>query len=137
MADHAGLGGYLRQCRETRGLSLDDLSQVTRIAPRYLHALEGDGLAVLPAPVFVRRYIRAYCATVAEPATRALRLYETARAAAVPAPPPPVAPPALSRRAALPALIAVAGLLVLGGALYLALSSPAAGSGSGAPEASP
>jgi cytoskeleton protein RodZ len=138
MLDHAGLGAHLRQCRKSRGLSLEDVSETTRIALRHLRALEEERLLSLPAPVFVRGYIRAYCSSVGEPATQALCLYERARVAATPPPPPPApAPePVLARRSAWSALIVMVGLLVLGGALYLIASPHGAGSEPAAPEAS-
>jgi cytoskeletal protein RodZ len=123
MTDGATLGLLLRGARETRGLSVDDLSSATRIKPRHLHALEEERLGDLPAPVFVRGFIRAYCASVGAPPSEPLRLYEervgAARAAAAAASPPP-ARAARDWRAGpvVPALLAV-GLLLVGGALYL------------------
>ena len=57
----ASLGSYLRELREDRGLSLEDLCRATRVAPRYLEALEGDDLGALPGHVFARGFLRAYC----------------------------------------------------------------------------
>jgi len=115
------LGAHLRRCREARGLTVEALA---RVRERYLLALEEDRLDALPAPVFVRGYIRAYCASVSEPPAHPLGLYEAGwRRARPPAPPAPPPRPVLARRAALPALIA-AGLLLLGGALYLFANPP-------------
>lgn len=86
MQESAGLGALLRECREARGVLLDDLSRATRIVPRQLLALEEDRLRDLPAPVFVRGFIRSYCAALAEPPERALTLYEAWVAAVEPAP---------------------------------------------------
>src|SRR5262249_57323755 len=76
MQDGPRLGALLRKCRESKGASLDDLSRATRIARRYLVAIEEDRLRDLPAPVFVRGFLRSYCASVAEPPERVLALYE-------------------------------------------------------------
>ena len=45
------LGQYLRQLREERGFSLEQLAQATRINPTYLRALENDEPSLLPSAV--------------------------------------------------------------------------------------
>lgn len=54
-------GEYLKREREIRGINLKDISRVTKISLRMLKAMEEDDHTVLPAPVFVRGFIRAYC----------------------------------------------------------------------------
>jgi transcriptional regulator with XRE-family HTH domain len=54
------LGTILRESRQARGLTIDDVAQVTRIRPRYLEALEGERYDVLPTPVHVRGFLRNY-----------------------------------------------------------------------------
>lgn len=66
------VGAYLRELRERRGISLDEVSRLTRVPSRYLEALEASRLAELPAPVFVRGFIRAYCQALGEPPEHAL-----------------------------------------------------------------
>ncbi len=56
------LGALLRGMRESRGVSLDDMARATRVGRSHLEALEAEALADLPAPVFVKGFIRAYCA---------------------------------------------------------------------------
>jgi cytoskeletal protein RodZ len=56
----AAVGRILSQARASRGLSLDDVERDTRIAKRYLQALERDEFNVLPAPVYCRAFIRTY-----------------------------------------------------------------------------
>jgi len=72
------LGIRLRELRAAKGVSLDDIARSTRVGRRHLEALETDTWAELPAPVFVKGFIRAYCdfldASPAEP----LRLYQEA-----------------------------------------------------------
>ena len=58
------LGAYLRQYRERAGLSADEVSAGSRIVPRLIDALEADQQEALPAPVYVRGFIRAYCEQV-------------------------------------------------------------------------
>jgi hypothetical protein len=51
-------GALVRRLREGKGLSLDDVASATRIAKRYLEAIEADEYARLPAATFVRGYLR-------------------------------------------------------------------------------
>jgi cytoskeleton protein RodZ len=72
----APVGAYLRELRVKRGLSIDELSRVTRVAPRYLDALENDAFGSLPAPVFTRGFIRAYCQAVGASPEEVLARYD-------------------------------------------------------------
>ena len=56
----AGIGEALRSTREHRGLSIDQVAQDTRISPRFLEALEAEQFHELPAPVYVRGFLRSY-----------------------------------------------------------------------------
>ena len=56
----AELGQQLRAAREARGLGIDDVAQGTRIRPAYVRALEEERFADLPAPVYVRGFLRNY-----------------------------------------------------------------------------
>ncbi len=56
----AGIGEALRSTRERRGLSIAEVAQDTRISPRFLEALESEQFDELPAPVYVRGFIRSY-----------------------------------------------------------------------------
>lgn len=58
----AGIGDALRSTRERRGLSIAEVAQDTRISPRFLEALEAEQFDELPAPVYVRGFIRSYAA---------------------------------------------------------------------------
>jgi len=58
------LGLTLRQARETRGLTVDALAQRTRIAPKFLTAIERNALNELPGGLFARGYLRAYAGEV-------------------------------------------------------------------------
>jgi cytoskeletal protein RodZ len=72
------LGSYLQGLRLARGVSLQEMARSTRVAPRYLEALEGDRWALLPAPAFTRGFIRAYCQRLGESPDDALACYATA-----------------------------------------------------------
>src|SRR5262245_16191870 len=84
----SALGTYLSHLREERGLSIEEMARATRVAPRYLEALEREDLGVLPAAVFTRGYIRAYCQALDVPADEALSRYSRTAgpSAAMPAP---------------------------------------------------
>src|SRR5213596_2866018 len=132
MSGTTSLGTYLRDLRARRGLSLDELARLTRVASRYIDALEADTFGALPAPVFTRGYIRAYCQALHEPVEEALALYhsQSVRTPSVPtqpvkvaAPPPSAETEARSRSTVLVSFIL---LVVLGLALFgvtLALQS--------------
>jgi cytoskeletal protein RodZ len=52
-------GEHLKREREMRGVSLEEISAATRIAPRFLVALENEQWDQLPGGVFNRGFIRA------------------------------------------------------------------------------
>ena len=121
----AAVGAFLRELRVKRGLSLEELSRVTRIARPHLEALENDAFASLPAPVFTRGFIRAYCQTVGVAPDDALARYDgrevregavatPARTTAVPAASPAEGEP--RTRSAI--LVSFVLLVVLGVALF-------------------
>ena len=117
------VGAYLREIRERQGISIDEIARSTRVLHHYLEVLENDDLASLPAPVFAKGFIRAYCQALGIPADEPIRLYEqrasqirpkaaervverapqraperpaeriTERVIVAPAPPPPPPPP--------------------------------------------
>ena len=72
----AAVGAFLRELRVKRGLSLEELARVTRVARPYLEALENDAFTSLPAPVFTRGFIRAYCQAVGVPPEDALTRFD-------------------------------------------------------------
>jgi len=72
----SSIGAYLRGLREQHGMSVDELSRATRVLHHYLEALEADNMSGLPAPVFTKGFIRAYCQAVGVPPDEALRLYD-------------------------------------------------------------
>ena len=53
-------GDKFRKARETKELSLDDVSNVTKIGTRMLQAIEEENFEQLPGGVFNRGFIRAY-----------------------------------------------------------------------------
>jgi len=59
-----GIGAKLRQERVGKGLAIDDISRDTRIAPRFLEAIETDDYSALPSLVFTRNFVRQYALTL-------------------------------------------------------------------------
>jgi cytoskeleton protein RodZ len=69
------LGTYLRELRSAKDVSLDEVTRATRVGRAHLEALEAEDLASLPAPVFVKGFIRAYCEFLQADAGEALARY--------------------------------------------------------------
>jgi cytoskeletal protein RodZ len=63
-SDGASLGALLRRARTDRGLTLEQISNETRIPRRHLEALEHDNFAVVPPGFYRRAEIRAYARAV-------------------------------------------------------------------------
>lgn len=97
MSAESSLGTFLRQGRERSGLSVDAISSASRIVPHLVRALEADHHDALPAPVYVRGFVRAYCEQVGVDVEEALRRYEE-RVAPMPAPSLRPLPPAPAPR---------------------------------------
>jgi cytoskeletal protein RodZ len=57
-------GEDLRRERELRGVSLREISDNTKITKRFLEALEGDRVDVLPGGLFPRSFVRQYASYV-------------------------------------------------------------------------
>mgnify|MGYP001193230813 CR=1 FL=1 len=54
------LGHILREARETKGFSLEDVQEEIRINAKYLKSLEDGDYSALPTPVHVRGFLRNY-----------------------------------------------------------------------------
>lgn len=54
------IGVTLRSARIQRGLSIEQVAQDTRISARFIEALEDEAFDELPAPVYVRGFLRSY-----------------------------------------------------------------------------
>lgn len=72
------VGARLREARVARGLSLDDVAQITKIARPVLAALEDGDANALPAMVFVRGFVRSYARLVELDPTPLVRAVERA-----------------------------------------------------------
>ena len=72
----SSVGAHLRELRTQRGVSLEEISRSTRVLTQYLEALETDRYEALPAPVFTKGFIRAYCQALGVPPDESLAIYE-------------------------------------------------------------
>jgi hypothetical protein len=54
------IGSSLREARTRQGLDFPELEELTKIRPKYLRALEDEQFEVLPAPTYVRGFLRSY-----------------------------------------------------------------------------
>ena len=132
----AGPGFRLRNAREARGLSYQDVEAATRIRARYLEALETGKYDVMPGgEAQVRGFLRRYAAFLDIPPEEVIALYEreTHREASplsapsvpvrspAPRPSPAPAPRPTARKpvAGRPRTLSLLGLLVLIGAVAL------------------
>lgn len=87
-------GAYLREHRLARGLSIEEVARTIRVGQDYLAAIERDSFKELPAPVFTKGFIRAYCQVLGEPPDEALSRYQTLLVESFPPPPQAIqAPP--------------------------------------------
>lgn len=70
-----GAGRLLRQERERRGLTLEDISERTRLRPNLIKAVEDEAWDSLPSPAFVRGFLKNYAKVLSMDDTRVLEAY--------------------------------------------------------------
>lgn len=80
------LGEKLRRAREAKGLSLEQAEEETKIIRSYLQALEDEEFERLPAPVYVKGFLRNYASYLGLDPQEILSLYS---ASTVPTPTTP------------------------------------------------
>jgi len=116
----AGEGEILRQARETKGWSLGQAEEATKIRVRYLKALEEEQYSVLPGSTYTKGFLRTYARHLGLDPDAVIAQYKATTAGEV-APPPaaPLAPiatrpiwlrPAVAAIMAVLAVIAVIGI---------------------------
>jgi len=69
------LGDLLRKTREDKGLSLAQVEEATKIRSDYLQALEEEDFDLLPAPVYVKGFLRNYALYLGLDPQEVLSLY--------------------------------------------------------------
>src|SRR5215470_8703626 len=99
----SSVGTYLRELRQRKGVSLEEIARTTRVAQRYLESLEAEAFDALPSPVFTRGFIRAYCQALNELPDEALAAYESREITGTPSPATGVRPGRPAARPIVPA----------------------------------
>src|SRR5580698_4379994 len=121
-----GIGAKLRQERVGKGLAIDDISRDTRIAPRFLEAIETDDYSSLPGLIFTRNFVRQYALILKlDPDPLLARLPKPDESTA-PLPTPPPRPRSIYHRARRRRLIRISSVWLLlvagvGAAAYMYL----------------
>lgn len=54
------LGKFLKEQREEKGITLDELQDITKIQRRYLVGIENGNYSLMPGPFYVRAFIKQY-----------------------------------------------------------------------------
>ncbi len=72
----ATLGQQLKQSREEKGISLQEIAESTHISIRFLQAIENDAYDVLPGGVFNRAFVRKFARQVGFDEEQAVSLYQ-------------------------------------------------------------
>lgn len=70
------LGYHLRSTREKLGISIEELSEATRIEVEYLDAIERGEFEALPGPVYIRSYLRTYSIYVNLDPRKVIKIYQ-------------------------------------------------------------
>jgi cytoskeletal protein RodZ len=117
----SGLGALLRSERENRGLSHEQLAQITRLRKRFLEALENEEWENLPPSVFVKGFIKSYAKALGLDEGKLLDLYKSTIPDEV-APPIPILVPKKPRKK-IPLLSALC-LIALALAVYFFTGRP-------------
>lgn len=69
------LGQTLRQARLEKGLTLEEISKITKIRTRYLQAIEDGKYELLPGYAYTRGFIKSYAETVGLSPEECLKQY--------------------------------------------------------------
>src|SRR5215831_19285475 len=77
-------GASFRKARESKGISLDQVSHETRISIRFLAAIENEEFSALPGGIFNRGFVRSFAEAVGLDPDQAVADYD--RLSAVPVP---------------------------------------------------
>jgi cytoskeletal protein RodZ len=91
------IGSYLKRQRESKAMSLAELSRATRIPAASLEALESDHFDDLPGEVFVRGFLQSYARAVGLLPAEVLARYTSSRRVAYVTPLPVQTPLQASR----------------------------------------
>lgn len=70
------IGSRLKEARQAKGLSLDNLQEMTKIQKRYLEAIEEGNFDIMPGAFYVRAFIKQYAEAVGLDAEELLVTYK-------------------------------------------------------------
>lgn len=70
------LGQQLKQAREARGLTIQQIAENTHIGARFLQAIESDNYDILPGGVFNRAFVKKFARQAGMDEEQAARLYD-------------------------------------------------------------
>src|SRR6266508_1595257 len=70
------IGYALREARERRGVTLEDVADATKLPKTTLDALEGNRLDELPGGIYPRAFLRAYAGELHLDASALIREYD-------------------------------------------------------------
>ena len=76
LLDGRGPGAHLRKVREEANMSVDKVASALMLHPHTLEALEADAYERLPAPAFVRGYLRGYARVLGLPSRPILEMFD-------------------------------------------------------------
>ncbi|MGE7093354.1 helix-turn-helix domain-containing protein [Lysinibacillus sp. NPDC048646] len=71
------LGTRLKEARLSKGYSLDDLQEITKIQKRYLVGIEEGNYSIMPGSFYVRAFIKQYAEAVGLNAEEILETYKS------------------------------------------------------------
>lgn len=71
------LGTRLKEARLSKGYSLDDLQEITKIQKRYLVGIEEGNYSIMPGTFYVRAFIKQYAEAVGLKSEELLEQYKT------------------------------------------------------------
>ena len=80
----AGFGDHLRQAREARKITLQEIAASTKIGSRALQALEDEQFDQLPGGIFNKGFVRAYARCVGLEEEKTVAAYMAAAKALAP-----------------------------------------------------
>ena len=107
------VGQYLRELREQRKMSVEEVSRATRVPMASVERIETDRFDELPGEVFVRGFLKSYARALGVPADEVLARYTASRRVAWVTPLPISAPSKPARGRRLGVAVALVLLLIL------------------------
>lgn len=110
------IGTLLKNERERKGLSREHVAKTIRLRLHFIAALEEEDWGTLPAPVFIKGFIRSYSQFLGMDPGKAIALYEEKTGIIEESPRPLVA---AERTGKMKILVPLAILIILAAVLYL------------------